>query len=383
MLRLSASISEDYFLGKIWQQSPLLIRNALDTEKIPCKSELYSLAENDAVESRIVRELASAPFWQLEEGPFESGFDKDFGESRWTLLLQDMDKHLPQLTSILHLFHFIPRWRIDDIMISYAADQGSVGPHVDEYDVFLIQAHGQRRWKIDTNAIENDNLLPDIDLRILRQFETEQEWLLEPGDILYLPPGVAHWGVAEGECITASVGFRAPTSHDLLEGWVGHLLETGQAERFSDPQRPIINPQNAAEISPDDIDSLIECLNSAIPQGKEAMAEWLGCYLSEPKPHLYPDLPESDCDLAVIAERGIQRHGFSHLLYRRADNGITLYADGESFQLPLELAEFASMLCNSESLTGNDLAPWLQQETVIELLEALYELGSIVSEPRE
>lgn len=378
MLRLPAGISEEYFLGKIWQQSPLLMRNALDVEKFPCKSELYGLAENDTVESRIVRELASSPFWQLEEGPIKSGFDKKFGESRWTLLLQDMDKHLPQLTSILHLFHFIPRWRIDDIMISYAADQGSVGPHVDEYDVFLIQAHGQRRWKIDTRAIENNNLLPDIDLRILRQFETEQEWLLEPGDILYLPPGVAHWGVAEGECITASVGFRAPTSHDLLEGWVGHLLETGQAERFSDPQRSIIDPQNAAEISPDDIDSLIKCLNSALPQGKEAMAEWLGCYLSEPKPHLYPELPDSDFDVAVIAASGIRRHGFSQLLYRKGDEEITLYADGESFQLPPELLEFVAMLSNNEALSAEELAPWLQHELIIERLESLYELGVIL-----
>ncbi len=380
MLRLPTDISEENFLGKIWQQSPLLMKNAINVEEIPCKSELYRLAENDAVESRIVQEVSSPPFWQLEEGPFEAGFEKGLGASRWTLLLQDMDKHLPQLAPLLHSFHFIPRWRIDDIMISYAVDQGSVGPHVDEYDVFLIQAHGFRRWKIDTRAIENDNLLPDIDLRILRHFEAEQEWLLEPGDILYLPPGVAHWGIAEGECVTASVGFRAPTSHDLLEGWTGHLLETGHAERFTDPKRSIIDPENAAEITPGDIDSLIKCLHSALPGGKEAIAEWLGCYLSEPKPHLYPELPDTAFDVALLETSGIRLHGYSHLLYRRKNGAVTLYADGESFQLPAELLEFVVMLCNSEAISAAELAPWLQSELIIDLLEDLYELGIILAQ---
>ena len=123
---------------------------------------------------------------------------------------------VPAVAHLLDHFHFLPDWRFDDVMVSFAADQGSVGPHVDDYDVFLYQAKGKRRWQIHSQPVSQDDFIPGLDLRILPEFETEQEWLLGPGDMLYLPPNLAHWGIAEGECMTCSVGFRAPACLELL-----------------------------------------------------------------------------------------------------------------------------------------------------------------------
>lgn len=150
----------------------------------------------------------------------------------WTLLVNDTDQFLPELKAVLEPFRFLPDWRIDDLMISFAVEGGSVSPHIDEYDVFLIQAQGKRRWQINQQAPDKQNFLPDLELRIMRDFQVEQEWVLEPGDMLYLPPNVPHYGVALDQCMTYSVGFRAPTQADMLEKLVDDLLDGTLAPTF-------------------------------------------------------------------------------------------------------------------------------------------------------
>ena len=176
------------FLQHYWQQKPLLIRQALANDALPTLSpdELAGLACETDIESRLILEKDGPHPWQLENGPFDAERFASLPESHWTLLVQDVDKFVPQVAELLQWFRFVPDWRIDDVMISYAIDQGSVGPHVDNYDVFLLQIHGRRRWRISTQPIADDNFIPDIPLNILQQFDAEQEWLLEPGDMLYL-----------------------------------------------------------------------------------------------------------------------------------------------------------------------------------------------------
>src|SRR5690348_813356 len=213
------------FLKRHWQKRPLLVRNAFPGFAPPLTAEeLAGLACEEGVESRLVVQTRKAPGWKLSHGPFKHKVFTRLPKDRWTLLVQDVDKHLPVAAGLLEPFRFIPDWRIDDLMISYAADGGSVGPHVDAYDVFLLQAEGMRRWDIST-APHADADTPGLELKQIKGFKPEESWLLMPGDMLYLPPGVAHHGVAFGECMTFSIGFRAPSQSELLADLAGLLMQ--------------------------------------------------------------------------------------------------------------------------------------------------------------
>jgi len=223
-LSLPPDIDPDTFLRNYWQKRPLLMRAAVPLDCFTLAGdELAGLACEPEFESRMIIERSDGN-WQIRHGPFDEADFSDLPESNWTLLVQDVDKFLPEVARLIDGFDFVPAWRIDDIMISYASERGSVGPHTDDYDVFLMQAQGQRRWRISEKDYSDSALLPGLEQRILAHFETEQEWVLEPGDVLYLPPGVAHWGIAEGECMTYSLGFRTPNQQDLAADWFQHLV---------------------------------------------------------------------------------------------------------------------------------------------------------------
>ena len=215
-----SSLINDDFLRRYWQKKPLLMRRAVSLPAdLVTKSKLLALAcGSEDVESRLILEHGETP-WEAHHGPFERTKLEQLAESHWTLLIQDMNRHMPEIRPLLDAFSAFPQWRIDDIMISYAEDQGSVGPHLDEYDVFLIQASGRRRWRIDHPPMGEPLLIPDLELGILQSFRAREQWVLAPGDILYLPPGVPHWGIAEGPCMTWSVGLRAPDWRELATAW--------------------------------------------------------------------------------------------------------------------------------------------------------------------
>jgi 50S ribosomal protein L16 3-hydroxylase len=351
--------------------------------------ELAGLACEDGVEARIVRQLdrpaSGLPRrWQLSHGPFDEADFAALPESHWTLLVQDVDKQVPAVGALLERFRFLPDWRVDDIMVSYAADQGSVGPHVDDYDVFLIQVQGRRRWRIDSRPEPAREILPDLDLRILSRFEADRDWLLAPGDLLYLPPGVPHWGVAEGPCLTWSVGFRAPAFAEITAGWLAHA-----AERFSPPGRWRDPPDLAPAADPAELDeAVVRGMAAAIEAtlaaaGPDDLRAWLGALLTEPKENL--ELAPAEPALATaevlqrLAERSrLVRSAASRLLFSRApgpEGDDLLFANGEVFRLRPGQSGFLSLLAGDRILSAAAARPWLARPPCADLLRDLYNAG--------
>ncbi|GAB4192122.1 MAG: cupin domain-containing protein [Wenzhouxiangellaceae bacterium] len=228
-----AAIGVDRFYADYWQRQPLLLRNALPDHPLPVDAdELAGLACEDWVASRLITGSWEENNFTLQHGPIDGSVYETLGERDWTLLVQDVDKLHPNAAELLTRFDFIPAWRLDDLMISFAASGGSVGPHTDEYDVFLLQLSGRRRWQISQNF--DPGWREGMDLRVLDAFSGEQEWICEPGDLLYLPPGVAHYGVALEPGMTASVGLRAPSLADLVDDLADHWAQRETSPRYSD-----------------------------------------------------------------------------------------------------------------------------------------------------
>ncbi len=224
------------FLHDYWQQHPLLVRGALPGFQSPITpDELAGLACEDGALSRLIVHEAQSDRWNVHSGPFAEEVFNQLPERDWTLLVQDVDKWDADVAELLEQFNFLPRWRIDDIMVSFAAPEGSVGAHVDQYDVFLIQGLGRRRWQIDTRPNPPQAFREDVELKLLREFSPDMDWVLEPGDLLYLPPGVPHHGVALDECMTLSVGMRAPSHGELLSDLADHLaISLSESQRYGD-----------------------------------------------------------------------------------------------------------------------------------------------------
>jgi 50S ribosomal protein L16 3-hydroxylase len=350
-LTLLGGLSPRQFLRDHWQQRPLLVRQALPGFESPLPpEELAGLACEAAVISRLVQERGGEGPWAVRHGPFEEDDFLTLPETHWTLLVSDAEKHLPELRDYLEPFRFIPDWRMDDLMVSYAAPEGSVGPHVDEYDVFLLQAHGRRRWQISTSPSAPDNVLPGLDLRILREFEPEEEWILEPGDMLYLPPGVAHHGVALEPCMTWSVGFRAPAWRDLIAAWVDARYEALPANRrYGDRELEI--QDNPGEITTDALARLMAGMREAMGMNDAALARWLGCHLTEPKAELLEHLPlpeplmDDEARDLLHGPGRLERHGAARLAWMRQDDGLALYVNGREHRLPPGAEPLVRTLC--------------------------------------
>ena len=289
------------FMREVWQRRPLLIRQALPAFAPPVtREQLFRLAALDDVESRLV--TASGGNWRLAHGPFERATLPAPARRNWTLLVQGLDLHLPAAHELLQRFRFVADARLDDLMASYATAGGGVGPHVDSYDVFLIQAHGRRRWRISR---QRDLALVDgLPLAILADFRPSAEWILEPGDVLYLPPGVAHDGVALGECITLSVGFRAPAWQELVEPWFLQQAERTRLNgRYGDPgatptRRPGRLPAALIEQS-------WRRLSRLRPRRSDAV-EMLLAQLTEPKAQVIFDRPRRPPSFAAFARAAAQ-----------------------------------------------------------------------------
>jgi 50S ribosomal protein L16 3-hydroxylase len=379
ILHFPDDITADGFLRDYWQRRPLLMRQALpDVQNPLTPEELAGLACEAGIESRLIEEHGEHP-WMVRHGPFDEAVFTGLPDSHWTLLVQDVDKHLPAAERLLEAFAFLPRWRMDDLMVSYAPNQGSVGPHLDAYDVFLIQTHGRRRWRISTRPYGEQDLIPDLEIKVLSRFETEQEWLLEPGDVLYLPPGVAHWGIAEGDCMTCSVGFRSPGQQELAAGWLAELLELTDDElRYRDPADLPLHL--GGRIPADAVAQVRAMLDSLRQWDDTAMTRWFGRYITEPKPQLTPEPAEEALTLAALemslaAGDRLVAHPYARLAYA-AEPGkpAMLFADGESF-MPAGLPAGLVTLCDRQP-AGIEQLP----ADCHDLLLALYNQGSLVWE---
>ena len=280
-LPLLGNITPKEFLTKYWQKKPLLIRNAIPNFKgLLSANELAGLSCEEDVQARIIRQTKGT--WQVTEGPFDESFFSTLPEKDWTLLVQSVNHHLHDATSLLKQFNFIPHARLDDLMVSYAPDGGGVGPHFDSYDVFLLQGVGKRMWRVSEQ--QDLDLVENAPLKLLKNFITEEEYLLEAGDMLYLPPQVAHWGIAVGECMTYSIGFRAPSAQELSIEFLSFLQEKIQPKGlYQDPDLTL--QEHPADISNSMVSQVTNLLKN-ISWDENLVGEFLGIYLSEPKSHV-------------------------------------------------------------------------------------------------
>ena len=348
----------DEFLRDYWQKKPLLIRAAFPYFESPIDGdELAGLALEEEVESRLILEKGKTP-WELLHGPFDEKIFSTLPASHWTLLVQAVDQWVPEVNLLLDNFRFIPNWRLDDIMISFAPDKGSVGPHFDYYDVFLLQGLGKRRWKIGQHCDVNASRVEGTPLNILQHFDAQDEWVLEPGDMLYIPPGVAHWGIADGDCMTYSIGFRAPSHGDILTE-LAQEVATGLSNdlRFIDPLLKL--QKNPGEISAQAITQLQEILAQHFTA--ENIANWFGKHMTERK-YAQDDLEEDELDaddwLAALAEgRELWRHPAARFAFHSDTNGTQLFADGTALPCSRELAE---LVCTETEITWAQLKPLIQ-----------------------
>ena len=364
------------FLRDYWQK----VRGAFaDMEPPLSPEELAGLALEEEVRSRIVQVSGGAYPWQLRHGPFEVDDFTSLPDEGWTLLVQEVDQWNPSAAALLDQFRFIPNWRIDDLMVSYAAPSGGVGAHIDNYDVFLIQAMGQREWRIGSKPIAVERLVPDLDVRILSDFEPAERWILEPGDMLYLPPRIAHEGVALEACMTLSVGFRAPSYLEMIDGFATYLTGVvDERRRYEDPDlEPTTDPGRIA-------DEVVEELHRSLLSffgDRQAFSAWLGSYLTEPrrgKPTLPAgeDLSASDVRASIQAGKRLVRPTLGQFAYiQRPDESVSLFASGEEIHLREQMAFAAALLSSPEPLSAETLSAHLENHQLLQLFADLVNAG--------
>jgi 50S ribosomal protein L16 3-hydroxylase len=337
---LLGGMSPEVFMRRHWQKRPLLIRGAgLGLPAVLDRTQLVALAGRDDVESRLV--VHGDRGWKLRRGPFGPRALPARSRPRWTLLVQGVDQQLDAARDLLDQFRFVPDARLDDLMVSYATDGGGVGPHFDSYDVFLLQLHGRRTWRI--GRLRDPQLVPDVPLKILDNFRAEQSWTLDPGDMLYLPPRWAHDGVAEGECMTASIGFRAEGRHALGHAVLQRMLDEALAPEDDPLYR---DPSQGATEQPAQLPAaLLEFARDAVMR-QTADERQLACALGETLSELKINVSfDADIDArapsaAGSAELRLDRR--SRMLYDRWHvfiNGESFVAGGRDAKLMRQLAD--------------------------------------------
>lgn len=402
---LDSILPEDFnaqdFLRDYWQKKPLLIRaGALSFVDRIEPEELAGLACEEGVESRLVQVNATQDKWTLRQGPFTEQDFLELPESHYSLLVQAVDQWVDEVAVLLKDFDFIPGWRIDDVMISYATDQGNVGPHFDYYDVFLIQGMGQKRWQ--TGAVCNSSTprCDDSGLKLLQDFKVEQEWIVNPGDILYLPPGVSHYGVSIGNSMTYSIGFRAPSHADILSGVLDAALDSlTEDQRFTDIAARL--PVHPGEITADVVENLQQIIKSLMLDPAR-IRQWFGSNMTTPKYPLADDEPccdhdhehdhdhhHDDADLDSIDDlrrllddgAGIYKVPGARFAYAITDNQAELYADGQMHLCDLRLLTLIQALSTAghvDELDPQVIDASLPDDEAATLLLQLCQDGSLV-----
>ena len=341
-LALLGGLTPRQFMKRHWQKKPLLVRHAIPNF-VPClgRAELVALAGQEGVESRLI--IDSDKGWKMKHGPLAKRSLPPFSRKKWTFLVQGVDLHHDGVHALMQQFRFIPDARLDDVMISYATEGGGVGPHFDSYDVFLLQAHGQRRWRIGRN--KDLTLQSGVPLKILQNFEAEEEFVLNPGDMLYLPPKYAHDGVAENECMTWSIGFRAPQkgelARELLQGLADEAFDGLGDALYRDPQQlavssPAAIPQALGDFARQVVDQAV--------QNPDLLGSLLGEYLTEPKSNVWFEAPASEPALSA----GVQLDRRSKMMYDQKH----IFINGESFRVAGKDARLLRVLADDRALSA-------------------------------
>jgi 50S ribosomal protein L16 3-hydroxylase len=368
-LQLLGNITPAQFLRDYWHKKPLLIRQAIPGFKpLLTFAKLAELTRQKHVESRLVT-LAGGQ-WDMQFGPFSELPPRS--QREWTMLVQGVNLFDERADALLRQFRFVPDARLDDLMVSYASDGGGVGPHFDSYDVFLLQAQGKRRWRI--GAQQDLTLVDGVPLKILANFEPEEEFVLEPGDMLYLPPHYAHDGVAQGECMTYSIGFRSPSFQELGEAFLQFMVEAIDLPgRYADPGlQPVSKP---AEIPRQMLATVTEELNK-VRWDEEDVTIFLGEYMSEPKHNVFFTRPAKPLTVGRFMEgaaaRGLKLSPKTLMLYR----GKHIFINGESFAVGRADKVVLDVLANERALDGAALGN--ASDDVLEALYSWYQYGWLV-----
>ena len=386
-LQLLGGLTPAQFLAEYWQKKPLLIKKAITNfEGLLSPDELAGLACEDNVQSRIIEQIGGK--WHASQGPFD---DADFvklpetpsPDHRWTLLVQSVNHYLPEASQLLQQFDFIPHARLDDLMVSYAPDGGGVGPHFDSYDVFLLQGQGKRLWRISEQT--DLSLIEGAPLRILKNFDTSQEWLLEAGDMLYLPPHLAHWGIAVStiddgcakDCMTYSIGFRAPKNQELATEFLGFMQDRLNQDKliltgiYQDADLTL--QKHPAEIGSAMISKVSKILQK-IQWSDTDVAEFLGTYLSDPKADVVFDANKK-MSLRLFGEKlaklGIALDLKSQMLFFGVSPLWTFFMNGEVVTFAGESATVLKALADKRRLVADDFQANKIQDAL--LLQQLYD----------
>jgi 50S ribosomal protein L16 3-hydroxylase len=351
-LQLLNNLTPMQFLAEYWQKKPLLIKKAIpDFTGLMSPNDLAGLACEDDVQARIIKQ--SKGKWSVQSSPFDETDFTKLPKKDWTLLVQGVNHYLPEAAALLALFNFIPHARLDDLMVSYAPTGGGVGAHVDSYDVFLLQGTGKRRWKI--SAQTDLSLVENAPLKILKNFVSEQEWLLVAGDMLYLPPQIAHWGVSESDdCMTYSIGFRAPNTQELQHEFLSYLQDNLSTEGlYADPD---LQPQNhPAEIS-DAMINLVRQMLQTIAWDNHTVADFLGQYLTEPKPNVVFEPPRK-ISIATFNQLLSTKNLLLDLKSQMLFANNRFYLNGEQLAVTLELNACMRELADKRYLKTDTLQP--------------------------
>lgn len=371
-------MSATLFLRDYWQQRPLLVRGAFADFVAPLDAnDLAGLACEAIASARIVMHDRGSDGWKLETGPFEESRFETMPERDWTLLVQDCDKLLGEVDSLLEHFRFVPDWRVDDVMVSYAAPGGSVGAHVDLYDVFLLQAEGHRHWQIDTRADTSRAFREDVELKMLREFAPTHAWTLAPGDMLYLPPDVPHHGVAVDHCLTCSIGMRAPSLAELM---------TDAAEFIADRTPEVMRLRDTTEIPARDpalipaavIAQVRNALRAATVLPEDDFADWFGAFITRYRAAHEISPPPATPGIEALREalrRGaaLHRHPWSRYAWQSRDGRARLHFAGQAFDGSLQLAR---LLQEGKRYAGSGLASLTDADW--QCLHALLAAGHLV-----
>lgn len=348
-LQLLGGLSPQLFMKRHWQKKPLLVRQAISNFKpLLDRSELFELAASEDSQARlIVQQPEKTPSWSLKHGPFGRRALPALKRSGWTILVQGVDLQHDGVHELMNQFRFVPDARLDDLMISYATDGGGVGPHYDSYDVFLFQAHGRRRWRIGSQ--EDKTLQPDMPLKILANFEPDEEFVLEPGDMLYLPLLHAHDGIAIGECMTYSIGFRSPSRGELARELLQRLAEDAEdvvgVSVYRDPEQVAVEQPGQIPVHMSEFAR--EALRDAL-QDPEALGRALGEYLTEPKPNVWFDSAECE-DVSLLGSLRLDRR--TKMMFDTEH----IFINGESFKASGRDAVLMQSLADQRYLSAEDL----------------------------
>jgi len=362
------------FMRENWQRAPLLVRGAFPGFEDPLSpAEVLALAGDPDATARLVARRGAK--WLVDHGPFSSQRFKQLPRRDWTVLVQDTNRFSRAADLLLARFDFIPHARIDDVMVSYAVPGGGVGPHVDSYDVFLLQGHGRRRWRI---ARRHDGaFVPGLPLKILERFEPEEEWVLEAGDMLYLPPGVAHDGVAETECLTWSIGFRAPSNAELVAGFLDYLRDRLEPPgQYGDAGATAVRHPGAI---PAELERHIAHVLGSIRWTRAQAREFAGLYLTEPKPQVNFERPRRPLARTEFVRRARSRGLALDRGSRLGFSGTMFFMNGETVAVPAAARATLRRLADARRLAAPVVAP----AAFWEVAHAWYMNGFLVLEGGE